>query len=108
MERLGLGPEPLLERNPRLVYGRITGFGQEGPLAALPGHDINYIALSGVLGAAQRAGEKPMFAINTVADYGGGAMLLGLRRGLRTARGAQLGARPGGRRGDGRWLEHCC
>jgi alpha-methylacyl-CoA racemase len=77
MERLGLGPETLLERNPRLVYGRITGFGQEGPFAALPGHDINYVALSGVLGAAQRTGDKPMFAINTVADYGGGAMLLG-------------------------------
>ena len=76
MERLGLGPMPLLERNPRLVYGRITGFGQAGPLSAMPGHDINYVALSGVLGAAQRAGDKPMFAINTVADYGGGAMLL--------------------------------
>lgn len=76
MERLGFGPEVLMARNPRLVYGRITGFGQEGPLAAMPGHDINYIALSGVLGASQRAGEQPMFAINTVADYGGGAMLL--------------------------------
>ncbi len=76
MERLGLGPEVLMARNPRLVYGRITGFGQDGPLAAIPGHDINYVALSGVLGATQRAGEKPMFAINTVADYGGGAMLL--------------------------------
>jgi alpha-methylacyl-CoA racemase len=76
MERLGLGPQHLLERNPRLVYGRMTGFGQDGPLAAMPGHDINYISLSGVLGASQRAGEKPMFAINTVADYGGGAVLL--------------------------------
>jgi alpha-methylacyl-CoA racemase len=76
MERLGLGPDALLERNPRLVYGRVTGFGQEGPLAAMPGHDINYLALSGVLGASRRVGDKPMFAINTVADYGGGAMLL--------------------------------
>jgi alpha-methylacyl-CoA racemase len=76
MERLGLGPEVLMARNPRLVYGRITGFGQDGPMAALPGHDINYLALSGVLGASQRAGERPMFAINTVADYGGGAMML--------------------------------
>ena len=76
MERLGLGPETLIERNPRLVYGRITGFGQDGPLAALPGHDINYVALSGVLGASRRTGDKPMFAINTVADYGGGSMLL--------------------------------
>jgi alpha-methylacyl-CoA racemase len=76
MERLGLGPETLMARNPRLVYGRITGFGQDGPMAALPGHDINYLALSGVLGASQRAGERPMFAINTVGDYGGGAMML--------------------------------
>jgi alpha-methylacyl-CoA racemase len=76
MERLGLGPEELMARNPRLVYGRITGFGQEGPMASLPGHDINYIALSGVLGASQRSGERPLFAVNTVADYGGGAMML--------------------------------
>ncbi|HEX3615468.1 MAG TPA: CaiB/BaiF CoA-transferase family protein [Solirubrobacteraceae bacterium] len=76
MERLGLGPEQLLERNPRLVYGRITGFGQHGPMAAIPGHDLNYLALSGVLGASRRAGERPMFAINTVGDYGGGAMML--------------------------------
>ena len=76
MERLGLGPETLMARNPRLVYGRITGYGQDGPMAALPGHDINYLALSGVLGASQRAGERPMFAINTVGDYGGGAMML--------------------------------
>jgi alpha-methylacyl-CoA racemase len=76
MERLGLGPDELLARNPRLIYGRITGFGQEGPLAQLPGHDLNYVALSGVLGASQRAGERPMFAINTVGDYGGGAMML--------------------------------
>jgi alpha-methylacyl-CoA racemase len=76
MERLGLGPEELMGRNRRLVYGRVTGFGQEGPMASLPGHDINYIALSGVLGASQRAGERPLFAVNTVADYGGGAMML--------------------------------
>ena len=76
MERLGLGPDTLLERNARLVYGRVTGFGQEGPLSAMPGHDINYVALSGVLGASRRTGDRPMFAINTVADYGGGAILL--------------------------------
>ncbi|HEX3803752.1 MAG TPA: CaiB/BaiF CoA-transferase family protein [Solirubrobacteraceae bacterium] len=76
MERLGLGPEELMGRNPKLVYGRMTGYGQDGPMAAVPGHDINYVSLSGVLGASQRAGEKPMFAINTVADYGGGAVLL--------------------------------
>jgi alpha-methylacyl-CoA racemase len=76
MERLGLGPDELIGRNPRLVYGRVTGFGQEGPMAALPGHDINYVALSGVLGASRRAGERPLFAVNTVADFGGGAMML--------------------------------
>jgi alpha-methylacyl-CoA racemase len=76
MERLGLGPDELMARNPKLVYGRMTGYGQEGPMAAAPGHDINYISLSGVLGASQRIGEKPMFAINTVGDYGGGAALL--------------------------------
>ncbi len=76
MERLGLGPEELLGRNPRLVYGRITGYGQDGPLAALPGHDINYLALAGVLGASKRVGERPMFAVNAGADYGGGAMFL--------------------------------
>jgi alpha-methylacyl-CoA racemase len=76
MERLGLGPDVLMARNPHLVYGRITGFGQDGPMAALPGHDLNYLALSGVRGAAQRAREEPMFAINTVADYGGGAVML--------------------------------
>ena len=76
MERLGLGPDELIGRNPRLVYGRITGYGQEGPMAPLAGHDINYIALSGVLGASRRAGERPLFAVNTVADFGGGAMML--------------------------------
>lgn len=93
MERLGLGPEPLLARNPKLVYGRMTGFGQEGPLAAMPGHDINYVSLSGVLGASQRRGEKPMFAINTVADYGGGAVLLafGVVCALLEARGSGQG-----------------
>jgi alpha-methylacyl-CoA racemase len=76
MERLGLGPEPLMAANPRLVYGRITGFGQDGPMAGVAGHDINYIALSGVLGASRRSGDRPMFAVNTVGDFGGGAMLL--------------------------------
>ena len=76
MERLGLGPDDLLARNPRLVYGRMTGYGQDGPMAGVAGHDINYISLAGVLGASQRVGELPMFAVNTVGDYGGGAMLL--------------------------------
>ena len=76
MERLGLGPDVLLARNPRLVYGRVTGYGQDGPLALVPGHDINYISIAGVLGAIARRGERPMFPLNLVGDYGGGGMLL--------------------------------
>ncbi|MCL2418401.1 MAG: CoA transferase [Conexibacteraceae bacterium] len=76
MERLGLGPADLMAGNAKLVYGRMTGYGQEGPMAGTAGHDLNYISLSGVLGASQRTGEKPMFAINTAGDYGGGAVLL--------------------------------
>ena len=75
-ERLGLGPEVCRERNPRLVYGRITGWGQDGPLAARAGHDINYVGLSGALHAIGRAGERPVPPLNLVADYGGGAMFL--------------------------------
>jgi alpha-methylacyl-CoA racemase len=76
MERLGLGPEPCLSRNPRLVYGRMTGFGQDGPLASAAGHDIDYIALSGALHAIARQGERPMPPLNLVGDFGGGGMLL--------------------------------
>jgi len=76
MERLGLGPEVLLARNPRLVYGRMTGWGQEGPLSARAGHDINYIALTGVLNAIGRAGGAPVPPLNLVGDFGGGGMLL--------------------------------
>ena len=76
MERLGLGPEPCLARNPRLVYGRMTGWGQHGPLAAAAGHDINYIALAGALHPIGRDGEPPVPPLNYVGDYGGGAMLL--------------------------------
>ncbi|MET0518951.1 MAG: CaiB/BaiF CoA-transferase family protein [Burkholderiaceae bacterium] len=76
MERLGLGPEPCLARNPRLVYGRMTGWGQSGPLASAAGHDINYIAISGALHAIGRAGDKPVPPLNYVGDFGGGAMLL--------------------------------
>src|SRR5665811_2332422 len=76
MERLGLGPDVCLERNPRLVFGRMTGWGQDGPLAQVAGHDINYIALSGALGAIGRRGETPVPPLNLVGDYGGGGMLL--------------------------------
>ncbi len=76
MERLGLGPEVLLKQNPKLVYGRMTGWGQDGPLAARAGHDINYIALTGVLHAIGRAGSAPVPPLNLVGDFGGGGMLL--------------------------------
>ena len=76
MERLGLGPEACLARNRRLVYGRMTGWGQDGPLARTAGHDINYIALSGALWSIGRAGERPVPPLNLVGDYGGGGMLL--------------------------------
>jgi len=76
MERLGLGPDPCLQRNPRLVYGRVTGWGQTGPLRDSAGHDINYIALSGALHAIGTAGENPMPPINLVGDFGGGGLLL--------------------------------
>ena len=78
MERLGLGPDAALARNPRLVYGRMTGWGQDGPLAARAGHDINYIALAGVLHAFGRRGEAPVPPLNLVGDFGGGGMLLAL------------------------------
>ena len=75
-ERLGLGPEDCLARNPRLVYGRMTGWGQDGPYANAAGHDINYIALSGTLGMIGRKGEAPVPPLNLVGDFGGGGMLL--------------------------------
>lgn len=76
MERLGLGPEELLADNPKLVYGRMTGWGQTGPYAPYAGHDINYIALAGALAHFGRAGGKPTPPINMVGDFGGGGMML--------------------------------
>lgn len=76
MERLGLGPAEAQARNPRLVYARMTGWGQHGPLAHRAGHDINYIALSGVLHAIGTAGGKPVLPLNLVGDFGGGSMFL--------------------------------
>jgi alpha-methylacyl-CoA racemase len=95
MERLGLGPELCLARNPRLVYGRMTGWGQTGPLAQTAGHDINYLALSGALHAIGRADGGPTPPLNLIADYGGGAMLLlvGLLAALLEA----------GKSGQGKW-----
>jgi alpha-methylacyl-CoA racemase len=75
-ERLGIGPEACMARNPRLVYGRMTGWGQTGPLSRVAGHDINYISLSGALHAVGRAGERPVPPLNLVGDFGGGAMFL--------------------------------
>jgi alpha-methylacyl-CoA racemase len=77
-ERLGFGPEVCLERNPRLVYGRMTGWGQDGPLAQAAGHDINYIALAGALHLIGPRGGKPVPPLNLVGDFGAGAMLLGM------------------------------
>ena len=84
MERLGLGPDVCLARNPRLVYGRMTGWGQDGPYAQGAGHDINYIALAGCLAHIGRQGEAPVPPLNLVGDFGGGGMLLaiGLLAGL--------------------------
>ena len=76
MERLGLGPDVCMARNPKLVFGRMTGWGQDGPYAQSAGHDINYIALAGVLEHLGRAGDKPTPPINLVGDFGGGGMLL--------------------------------
>ena len=76
MERLGLGPDVALKRNPRLVYGRMTGWGQTGPLAQAAGHDLNYLALVGALHAIGRAGSKPTPPLNLAADFGGGALYL--------------------------------
>lgn len=76
MERLGLGPDVCLQRNAGLVYGRITGWGQDGPLAQAAGHDLNYIALSGMLNAMGRADSPPAPPLNLVGDFGGGAMML--------------------------------
>jgi crotonobetainyl-CoA:carnitine CoA-transferase CaiB-like acyl-CoA transferase len=78
MERLGLGPDPCLARNPRLVYGRMTGWGQTGPLAQVAGHDLNYVGLTGLLHAIGRAGQPPTPPLNVVGDFGGGALYLAL------------------------------
>lgn len=75
-ERLGIGPDTCRARNPRLVYARMTGWGQEGPLASVPGHDIGYVAVAGALDPIRRPGEAPMPPLNMVGDYGGGGMLL--------------------------------
>jgi alpha-methylacyl-CoA racemase len=94
MERLGLGPDELCAGNPRLVYGRLTGWGQEGPLAQAPGHDIDYIALAGNLHGYGRAGGKPTPPVNAVADFGGGGMLMafGMLAGILSAKATGKGS----------------
>jgi alpha-methylacyl-CoA racemase len=123
MERLGLGPEVLLADNPRLVYGRMTGWGQEGPMAPRAGHDINYIALTGVLNAIGRAGQAPVPPLNLVGDFGGGGMFLafgiacGIVEAQRSGRGqvvdaamvdgaSTLAAMIAGMLAGGRWSEN--
>jgi len=78
MERLGLGPDTCLARNPKLVYGRMTGWGQEGPLAQAAGHDLNYISLAGVAHSIGRVGQPPTPPLNLIGDFGGGALYLAL------------------------------
>ncbi|VEN45182.1 unnamed protein product [Callosobruchus maculatus] len=78
MEKLGLGPTVLLKENPRLIYARLTGYGQEGPLAKCAGHDINYIAISGLLSLFRRKGEAPLPPTNLAADFGGGGLMCAL------------------------------
>jgi len=98
MEKLGLGPNECLKRNPRLVYGRMTGWGQEGPLSQAAGHDINYIALAGALHTIGRPGENPVPPLNLVGDFGGGGMLLafgivcGLNEAQKSGRGQVVDA----------------
>ena len=93
MERLGLGPDVCLARNPRLVYGRVTGWGQDGPLAQVAGHDLNYIAITGALNAMGRAGQPPTPPLNVLGDYAGGALYLafGLLAGILQARSSGQG-----------------
>src|ERR1700682_3936827 len=93
MERLGLGPNVCQARNPKLVYGRMTGWGQDGPLALAAGHDINYIALTGALHSIGRKGQKPTPPLNLVGDYGGGALYLvtGLLAAIISARSTGVG-----------------
>ena len=98
MERLGLGPDVLRKNNPRLVYGRLTGWGQDGPMAMQAGHDLNYIGLSGLLWYASRPGEPPFTPPTVAGDVGGGAMYLvagllaGLLRAARTGQGTVVDA----------------
>ncbi|MFL9995156.1 CaiB/BaiF CoA-transferase family protein [Paraburkholderia sediminicola] len=93
LERLGLGPDDCLARNPALVYGRVTGWGQDGPLAQCAGHDINYISITGVLNAIGRRGQPPSIPLNVIGDYAGGSLYLalGILAGILEARSSGKG-----------------
>jgi alpha-methylacyl-CoA racemase len=93
LERLGLGPDECLARNPALVYGRVTGWGQDGPLAQCAGHDINYISITGVLNAIGRRGQPPSIPLNVIGDYAGGSLYLalGILAGILEARSSGKG-----------------
>ena len=93
MERLGLGPDACLAHNPRLVYGRVTGWGQDGPLSQVAGHDLNYISITGALNAMGRAGQAPTPPLNVLGDYAGGSLYLafGLLAAILEARGSGQG-----------------
>jgi alpha-methylacyl-CoA racemase len=93
MERLGLGPDACAAVNPRLVYARVTGWGQDGPYARLAGHDINYISVAGALDPIGRAGGPPVPPVNLVGDYGGGGNARGVRGGVRHCRGQAVRGR---------------
>ena len=100
-ERLGLGPDDCLARNPRLVYGRVTGWGQDGPLAHAAGHDINYISLVGALHAFGRRGQPPTPPLNLIGDFAGGALYLAF--GMLSAASSRRSARAGARWSTPRW-----
>jgi alpha-methylacyl-CoA racemase len=102
MERLGLGPDVCLARNPKLVYGRMTGWGQDGPLANAAGHDINYIALTGALHAIGTKAAGPIPPLNLIGDFGGGTMLLAFGM-VWTFGSSTFWERASRRYGDGRW-----
>ena len=101
-ERLGIGPDVCRARNPRLVYGRLTGWGQAGPLAQEAGHDLDYLAVAGALEPLGRAGQPPTAPINVLGDFAGGGMLLAFGIVAALLERAALRGGPGDRRGDGR------
>ena len=103
MERLGLGPDECMQRNGRLVYGRMTGWGQDGPLANTAGHDPNYIGIAGVLGCIGKKDEAPAYPLNLIGDFGGGALYLAMGLLAAHAGGGKIRQGTNCGCGDGRW-----